>query len=84
MAQVQTTYQSKTSHRAKPKPVLQTLPETGYIRLDKLLVFVPYSPATVWRKIKKDKFPKPVKLSDRVTAWRVEEVRAWLDSFQGG
>ncbi|MDD2920233.1 MAG: AlpA family phage regulatory protein [Rhodoferax sp.] len=30
--------------------------------------------------MKSGQFVKPVKLSDRVTAWRCEDVRAWLDS----
>jgi predicted DNA-binding transcriptional regulator AlpA len=26
------------------------------------------------------KFPAPVKLSERITAWRVEEVREWIET----
>ena len=36
------------------------------------------APFALWRKVKAGHFPKPVKLSERVTAWRVEDVRAWL------
>nr|WP_269106840.1 AlpA family phage regulatory protein [Massilia sp. TS11] len=36
------------------------------------------SHATLWRMVKAKKFPQPVKLSAGVTAWRVEDVRAWL------
>jgi predicted DNA-binding transcriptional regulator AlpA len=39
---------------------------------------VPISSATLWRKCKAGDFPKPVKLSERVTAWRVSDVRGWL------
>ena len=35
---------------------------------------------TLWRRVKAGTFPKPVKLSERVTAWRVEDVRQWLDA----
>jgi len=41
---------------------------------------VPFSSATLWRKIKRNEFPAPVKLSDRVTAWRASDVLAWLQS----
>lgn len=41
---------------------------------------VPFSSATLWRKVKACEFPAPVKLSDRVTAWRVEDIRAWMQS----
>lgn len=39
---------------------------------------VPFSEPTLWRLVKKGEFPAPVKLSERVTAWRVEDVRAWM------
>ena len=55
------------------------LPDTGYIRQSQLIPsVVPVSPATLWRKCKAGQFPKPVKLSERVTAWQVGDVRAWL------
>lgn len=41
---------------------------------------VPWSSATLWRKIKAGQFCTPVKLSERTTAFRVEEVRRWLDA----
>lgn len=42
---------------------------------------VPFSAATLWRKVKAGQFPAPVKLSDRITAWRASDVAAWLQSF---
>lgn len=39
---------------------------------------VPFSSATLWRKVKAGQFPKPVKLSAGITAWRVQDVRQWL------
>jgi predicted DNA-binding transcriptional regulator AlpA len=62
------------------------LPNTGYIREKQLIPrIIPFSSATLWRKIVKGEFPRPVKLSERVSAWRVEEIRAWMASrSQGG
>ena len=40
---------------------------------------IPWSSATLWRKVKSREFVAPVKLSEGVTAWRVEAVRAWID-----
>lgn len=42
--------------------------------------FLPFSRETLWRKVRSGEFPQPVKLSVRVTAWRVEDVLAWLAS----
>ena len=39
---------------------------------------IPVSHATWWRGIKEGRFPKPVKLGARVTAWRVEDIRALI------
>ncbi len=57
------------------------LPETGYVRQAQLIPdIVPISSATLWRQVKAGSFPAPVKLSQRVTAWRVEDVREWMRS----
>ena len=37
------------------------------------------SKPTLWRWVKAGKFPKPVKLSAKTSAWRAEDVRAWMD-----
>ena len=57
------------------------LSESGYIRQAQLIpAIVPFSSATLWRKVKSGEFPKPVKLSKRVTAWRVEDIRQWIEA----
>ncbi|MDA1311287.1 MAG: AlpA family phage regulatory protein [Proteobacteria bacterium] len=57
------------------------LPATGFVRKSQLIPdIVPFSSATLWREVKAGTFPAPVKLSQRVTAWRVEDVRAWIRS----
>jgi prophage regulatory protein len=42
----------------------------------------PVSPATLWRQIQAGKFPKPLKLSEGVTAWRRSELEAWASDPQ--
>ncbi|MBX9611105.1 MAG: AlpA family phage regulatory protein [Burkholderiales bacterium] len=54
------------------------LPETGFLRQPQVLAFVPISKSTLWRRIQARSFPEPVKLSVRVTVWRVEDVRRWI------
>ena len=54
---------------------------TGFVRQSQLLQdFIPFSPATLWRKVKSGEFPRPVKLSTRITAWRTEDVLAWIEA----
>ncbi|MBX9265979.1 helix-turn-helix transcriptional regulator [Chromobacterium violaceum] len=65
-----------------------TLPQTGFVRLPLLIGEVksgkpgvlPFSASTLWRRVRAGTFPAPIKLSDRVTAWKAEDVREWLDS----
>ena len=53
----------------------------GFVRQSQLIPgIIPFSSATLWRKVKAGTFPAPVKLSQRVTAWRVEDVREWMQS----
>lgn len=39
---------------------------------------LPFSAPTLWRMAKAGTFPKPIKLTQRVTAWKVGDVRAWM------
>lgn len=38
----------------------------------------PFLAPTLWRMVKAGKFPAPCKLSARVTAWKVSQVRDWM------
>jgi prophage regulatory protein len=70
---------------AHTEPTFDGLPDSGFIRQAQLIPdVVPFSPATLWRKCKRGQFPKPVKLSERVSAWKVGDVRAWLERQSEG
>jgi prophage regulatory protein len=45
---------------------------------------LPFSGPTLWRMVKAGSFPRPCKLSARVTAWRVGDVRQWLALQRSG
>ena len=62
------------------RSTFDTLPAGAYMRQPQVLEVVPYSSATLWRKCKSGQFPKPVKLSERVTAWQVGSIRDWLQA----
>jgi len=71
-----------TSNPLSTTPVMPTstlmLPETGFLRQPQVLAFVPISKSTLWRRIQARTFPGPVKLSERVTVWRAEDIRRWI------
>jgi predicted DNA-binding transcriptional regulator AlpA len=64
------------------------LPETGYLRLVDVIgdrargipALIPVSKTTWWNGCRTGKFPKPIKLGPRTTAWRVEDVRFFIAS----
>lgn len=61
---------------------LASFQNSGFLRQSQLIPSViPFSPATLWRKVKDGTFPTPVKLSERITAWRVQDIRDWMQSF---
>jgi predicted DNA-binding transcriptional regulator AlpA len=49
----------------------------GYIRIKDLVKRVPVAKSTIWLWVSGGKFPAPVKLSERVTAWPVAAVERW-------
>lgn len=51
-----------------------------YIRQRELLELIPLSSATLWRLCARGVFPRPVKLSERVTAWLWSDVEIYLQS----
>ncbi len=61
------------------RDVPPNLPYTGFVRESRLLVFLPFSHSTLWRRVRAKTFPEPIKISDRITAWRVEDIRAWIE-----
>ena len=63
--------------------MVKPIPETGFSRLREIVDnpktgtqgYFPISAATWWRGIRKGKYPKGVKLSQRTTAWENSKLR---------
>lgn len=54
-------------------------PLAGFLRQPQVLSLVPISKSTLWRRVRARTFPLPVKLSERITAWRADDIRAWIE-----
>jgi len=62
-----------------------SFPTTGFVRLKSIIAPngpIPVAKSTWWAGVKSGRFPKPVKLGPRITAWRVEDIRNLIE--QGG
>lgn len=57
-------------------PVL--LPTTGFLRLPAVLRLIPVGRSTWWAGVKDGRYPAPVKLGARITAWRAEDLAALI------
>ncbi|OZB52906.1 MAG: hypothetical protein B7X38_06655 [Stenotrophomonas sp. 14-69-23] len=60
--------------------LVPVLPETGFLRLPEVLKFYPVSKSTWWAGVKSGRYPQPVKLGERATAWRAEDLRALIEN----
>lgn len=54
----------------------------GFSRIREVLLIVPFSRATLWRRVKSGDFPQPLKVSG-ITAWRNCEVISWIEAQAG-
>lgn len=55
-----------------------SMPDSAYIRLNVMKGLFGVSAASIWRGCKNGTIPKPIKLTERCTAWNVGQVRAAL------
>ncbi len=69
------------------------LPSTGFLRLRDIIgrpatkehpgnpAIIPVSASTFWAGVKSGRYPQPTRLlGARITAWRVEDVRALIEA----
>ena len=59
------------------------IPQTGFLRLPQVLRFIPLGKTSWWEGVKSGRYPKPIKLSARCTAWRAEDIRELIKSLSG-
>lgn len=74
------------------RTLMHQLPETGFLRLSQIIgnsksnpalpPIIPVKKTCWWAGVKTGRFPKPVKLGPRVTAWRVEDIRNLIESLK--
>jgi predicted DNA-binding transcriptional regulator AlpA len=63
-----------------PRP----LPEDGLIRMSEFLRHVPVSRSTAYAKIRAGVWPPPLRVSNRIIAFKVSDVRALIERFERG
>lgn len=65
----------------------QTVPRTGLVRLSSILAPtgpLPLSRSTWWAGVRDGRYPAPVRIGRRITAWRAEDIWALVDRGYAG
>ena len=70
--------------------VQNNLPKTGFLRIKQIVgdpkasppipAIIPVSKSKWWMGVKTHEFPQPIKLSCRVTVWRVEDILTYIEN----
>lgn len=64
--------------------VAPALPEVGFLRLSEVLKLIPLSKSAWFRGVSEGRFPQPVKLTQRASGYRVQDIRALLERLGNG
>lgn len=67
------------------------LPLTGFLRLYQIVgdpkagipPLIPICKSAWWIGVRDGRFPSPVKLGPRTTAWKVEDIKALIEELPG-
>jgi prophage regulatory protein len=68
---------------------MKQLPDTGFVRLRQIIgdkkagipALIPVGRTTWWNGVRSGRYPAGVKMSTRMTVWRVEEIKALIASL---
>jgi predicted DNA-binding transcriptional regulator AlpA len=79
----------KADYSNTPIVIANQLPETGFLRIWQIVgnrktntpALIPIGRTTFLNGVKSGKFPAPIKLSERTTAWKVEDIRALIEKM---
>ncbi len=68
------------------------LPATGFLRLSQIIAdpkadppvppVIPIGRSSWWEGVRAGRYPRPIKLGPKTTAWRVEDIRALIDQIR--
>ena len=54
----------------------------GFLRLKQVLMLIPISRSSWWAGVAEGKYPRPIKLGQRVTVWRVSDIQKLIKKFE--
>ena len=71
------------THKPSPFPSallhFDSLPDTAFVRLNVVRELCGCSKTTIWRMVQRGELPPPRRLTSRVSAWNVGQLRVLLN-----
>jgi prophage regulatory protein len=61
-----------------PIEFLATLPPEAFARLPMVIALSGLKRSAIYDQVKRGRFPKPVKLTEHASGWRVRDIQEWL------
>jgi prophage regulatory protein len=64
---------------------LDGLPSAGFVRLTGIIAPggpLPISRSSWWNGVREGRYPQPVKLGPRITAWRCQDIRTLIQQWE--
>ncbi|MFL9908471.1 AlpA family phage regulatory protein [Paraburkholderia sp. RL17-337-BIB-A] len=55
-----------------------SLQKNGLVRFNQIAPFLPFGRETWRQRVRDGRAPQPIRLTDRCTVWRAEDVHAWF------
>ena len=65
------------------------LPQTGFLRLHQIIgnpkakppipALIPVGKSTWWEGCRSGRFPQPIKIGNRITVWRVQDIKDYIE-----
>ena len=65
------------------------LPQTGFLRLHQIIgnpkanppipALIPIGKSTWWEGCRSGRFPQPIKIGNRITVWRVQDIKDYIE-----
>jgi len=52
----------------------------NFLRIQEVMKKTGIARSTIWLWVSENKFPKPIKLSPRITVWEEEKVLIWMEN----
>jgi predicted DNA-binding transcriptional regulator AlpA len=69
-------------HQSLPRPNISKAPPAFY-RLSDITRITSLSRSTIYRRISEGRFPAPIHLGGRASAWPSADLQAWIDDPEG-